>query len=103
MLQEHVQRSYKLRNICFACQPRMFLENTEVKQRWQSVLNDFALKSGTNKKAFKFATTLNKKREVEKVSFPDADVSMGFVGKFCEVMRLQKKNSKISAEILKSK
>ena len=55
--------------------------------------------SGANKKAFKFATPLNKRREVEKLSFPDADVSMGFVNKFCEVMRLRKKIVKISAEI----
>ena len=55
----------------------MFFENTEVKQRWQSVLNEFAFKSGANKKAFKFATTLNKTREVEKLSFPDADASLG--------------------------
>jgi len=33
-----------------------------VKQKWQSILNDFVFKSGANKKAFKIATTLNKKR-----------------------------------------
>ena len=53
----------------------MFFENTEVKQRWQSVLNDFAFKSGANKRTFKTATTLNKKREVEVFS-SDANISM---------------------------
>ena len=28
----------------------MFFEKTEVKQKWQSILNDFAFKSGANKK-----------------------------------------------------
>ena len=43
----------------------MFFEKTEVKQKWQSIINDFAFKSGTNKKAMKINTTLNKRREVE--------------------------------------
>ena len=76
----------------------MFFENTEVKQRWQSVLNDFAFKSGANKRTFKMMTTLNKKREVE-VSSSDANISMGFVEKFVEVVRLRMKISKISGEI----
>ena len=41
----------------------MFFENAEVKQRWQSILNEFAFESGANKKAFKLQTTMNKKRE----------------------------------------
>jgi hypothetical protein len=76
----------------------MFFENAEVKQKWQSILNEFAFKSGANKKAFKLQTTINKKREVE-VSSPDADISMGFVEKFIEVIRLRTKISKISGEI----
>ena len=77
----------------------MFFENAEVKQKWQSILNDFAFKSGANKKAFKIKTTLNKKREEDELLPSDADISMGFVEKFVEVMRLRKKISKISAEI----
>ena len=77
----------------------MFFENAEVKQKWQSILNDFAFKSGANKKAFKITTALNKKREGEELLHSDADISMGFVKKFVEVMRLRKKISKISAEI----
>ena len=76
----------------------MFFENMEVKQRWQSVLNDFAFKSGANKRTFKMMTTLNKKREVE-VSSSDANISMGFVEKFVEVVRLRMKISRISGEI----
>ena len=76
----------------------MFFENTEVKQRWQSILNDFAFKSGANKRAFKIATTLNKKREVEVLS-SDSNISMGFVEKFIEVVRLRMKISRISGEI----
>ena len=77
----------------------MFLKNAEVKQKWQSILNDYAFKSGANKKAFKITTTLNKRREGDELLPSDADISMGCVEKFVEVMRLQKKLSKISAEI----
>ena len=76
----------------------MFFENTEVKQRWQSILNDFAFKSGANKRAFKMTTTLNKKREVD-VSSSDSNIFMGFIEKFVEVIRLRMKISKISGEI----
>ena len=38
----------------------MFFERTEVKQMLQSVFNEFAFKSGANKKAMKVNTTLNK-------------------------------------------
>ena len=65
----------------------MFFENAEVKQKWQSILNDFAFLSGANKKAFKITITLNKRREGEELLPSDVDISMGFVEKFVEVMR----------------
>ena len=41
------------------------MKKTEVKQRGQNVFNEFAFKSGANKKAWKINTTLNKRREEE--------------------------------------
>ena len=43
----------------------MFFENTEVKQKWQSIINDFAFKSGANKKAMKINATLNNAEKVK--------------------------------------
>ena len=37
-----LERSNKLRDFCFTYQPHMFFEKTEVKQKWQSIINDFA-------------------------------------------------------------
>ena len=68
----------------------MFFERTEVKQKLQSVINEFAFKSGANKKAMKVNTTLNKRREIEGKLYDDS-FSLGFVEKFVEVMRLRKK------------
>ena len=67
----------------------MFFEKTEVKQKWQGILNDFAFKSGANKKAMKINTTLNKRRE-EEIKHDDDSFSLDFVEKFVEVMRLRK-------------
>ena len=50
----------------------LFFEKTEVKQKWQGILNDFAFKSGANKKAMKINTTLNKRREVESKRYDDS-------------------------------
>jgi len=69
-----------------------FFERTEVKQKLQSVINEFAFKSGANKKAMKVNTTLNKQREIEGKLYDDL-FSLGFVEKFVEVMRLRKKIS----------
>ena len=41
----------------------MFFKRTEVKQKLNMILQDFAFKSGTNKKVLKLCTTLNKKSE----------------------------------------
>ena len=76
----------------------MFFERTEVKQKLQSVINEFAFKSGANKKAMKVNTTLNKRREVEGKLYDDS-FALGFVEKFVEVMRLRKKLSKVNSEI----
>ena len=57
----------------------MFFENTDVKQKWQSVLNYFAFKSGANIKAFKITTTLNKRREEEDPLPSDVEISMGLL------------------------
>ena len=50
----------------------MFFERTEVKQKLQSVIKEFAFKSGANKKAMKVNTTLNKRREVEGKLYDDS-------------------------------
>jgi len=76
----------------------MFFERTEVKQKLQSIINEFAFKSGANKKAMKVNTTLNKRREVEGKLYDDS-FALGFVEKFVEVMRLWKKLSKVNSEI----
>ena len=76
----------------------MFFEKTEVKQKWQGILNEFAFKSGANKKAIKINTTLNKRREEELKHYNDS-FALGFVEKFVEVMRLRKKLAKVHSEI----
>ena len=43
----------------------MFFERNEVKQVFNLVLQDFAFKSGANKKVLKLCTTLNKKIQKE--------------------------------------
>ena len=68
MLQEYGQRGYKLQKKTIHISTHMFFENAEVKQKWQSILNDFAFKSGANKKAFQITSTLNKK-ENEKICY----------------------------------
>ena len=76
----------------------MCFERTEVKQRLHSIINEFAFKSGANKKAMKVNTTLNKRREVEGKLYDDL-FSLGFMEKFVEVMRLWKKLSKVNSEL----
>ena len=77
----------------------MFFERTEVKQKWLGILNDFAFKSGVNKKALKTNTTLNKRREEVAKNIEEIN-ALGFVEKFVEVMRLRKKLAKVSTDII---
>ena len=77
---------------------RMFFERSEVKQTFNLVLQDFAFKSGANKKVLKLCTTLNKKIQKEIIS-DNSSFEMGFVDQFVEVFRLRGKLNKISAEI----
>ena len=62
------------------------------------MLQDFAFKSGANKKVLKLCTTLNKKIQKEIIS-DNSSFKMGFVDKFVEVFRLRTKLNKISAEM----
>ena len=64
----------------------MFFEWAEVKQKWQGILQDFAFKTGHNKKAPKIAPVINKKREVL-TTLGDENSALGFVENFVEVMR----------------
>ena len=73
-------------------------KKTEVKQKWQGLLNKYAFKSGANKKAIKINTTLNKRREEELKHYNDS-FALGFVEKFVEVMRLREKLAKVHSEI----
>ena len=73
-------------------------KKTEVKQKWQGLLNEYAFKSGANKKAIKINTTLNKRTEEELKHYNDS-FALGFVEKFVEVMRLRKKLAKVHSEI----
>ena len=76
----------------------MFFERNEVKHAFNLILQDFAFKSGANKKVLKLCTTLNKKIQKEIIS-DNSSFEMGFVDKFVEVFRLRNKLNKISAEI----
>ena len=76
----------------------MFFERTEVKQVFNLVLQDFAFKSGANKKVLKLCTTFNKKGQKD-ITSDNSSFEMGFVDKFVEVFRLRTKLNKMSAEI----
>ena len=80
----------------------MFFERNEVKESFNMILQDFAFKSGANKKVLKLCTTLNKRIQKETIS-DNSSFEMGFVDKFVEVFRLRDKLNKISAEITEKK
>ena len=81
----------------------MFFERTEVKQKLNMILQDFAFKSGTNKKVLKLCTTLNKKAKEETTAIATSSVELGFVDKFVEVFRLRTRLNKISADVAEKK
>ena len=81
----------------------MFFERTEVKQKLNMILQDFAFKSGTNKKVLKLCTTLNKKAKEDTTAIASSSVELGFVDKFVEVFRLRTRLNKISADVTEKK
>ena len=80
----------------------MFFERQDVKQKLMMVLQEFAYKSGANKKVLKLCTTHNKKKD-EDIKLCDSSFEMGFVDKFVEIFRLRNKLNKISAEVSEKK
>ena len=76
---------------------RMFFERTDVKQKRQGILQNFAFKTGHNKKAPKIVTTINNKRDMV-TALGDENSALGFV----EVMRLRKKLARVKSEVLEN-
>ena len=62
----------------------MFFVRQDAKQKLMTVLQDFAYKSGVNKKVLKVCTTHNKKK-AEDIKLCDSSFDMGFVDKFVEI------------------
>ena len=56
----------------------MFFERHGVKQKLNTALQEFAFKSGTNKKVLKLCTVINRKKE-EGFKLGDSPADMGFV------------------------
>ena len=68
----------------------MFFERMDVKQPWHGVFfcKEFGFKSGTNKNAPNFFTTIDKRND-EHMKYVNESISMGFIEKFVEMFSLK--------------